>query len=100
NFTNARFSGGSSFVGGLYAEGAAHLDPWLITLGIRADDYSSSGGHVLQKSLITGLTTLDRTFPSKSTVVPTARAGVRYDANDDLYLRTAAYEGFRAPSLN
>jgi len=67
---------------------------------VRADDYSSSGGHVLQESLITGLVTLDKTFPSKSTVVPTARAGVRYDVNDDVYLRTAAYEGFRPPSLN
>lgn len=100
NFTNARFSGGSSFVGGLYGEGAAHLDPWLITLGVRADEYSSSGGHILQKSLITNLVTLDKTFASKNTVVPTARAGVRYDLDDGLYVRTATYEGFRAPSLN
>ncbi len=25
---------------------------------------------------------------------------MRYDLSDSLYLRTAAYEGFRAPSLN
>jgi vitamin B12 transporter len=32
--------------------------------------------------------------------VPTARAGIRKDLGDGLYLRTAAYIGFRSPSLN
>ncbi|HEY1708411.1 MAG TPA: TonB-dependent receptor [Rhizomicrobium sp.] len=100
HFTQSRFSGGETFVGGLYTEAAAHLDPWLLTLGVRVDDYNSSGGHILQKTLATNAVTVDQVFPSKNNVIPTARAGVRYDVNDAFYLRTAAYEGFRAPSLN
>jgi outer membrane receptor protein involved in Fe transport len=99
-FLNGRFSGGTTFVGGLYAEGAAHLEPLLITIGIRADDYSSSGGHIIQKVLATDVVTLNTTFPSKNSIIPTARLGARYDLSDSFYVRAAAYEGFRAPSLN
>ncbi len=100
HFVNGRFSGGSTFVGGLYAEGAVHLQSWLFTLGVRADEYSSSGGHILQKVLATNVVTLDTHFPSKHGLIPTARGGVRYDVSENFYLRTAVYEGFRAPTLN
>ena len=99
-FTMNRASGGRSFVGGGYAEGAAHLDDvWLITVGVRADQWATTGGHILQSVIATGAPTLVQHFPSRSGVVPTARAGVRRDFGD-FYLRSAAYEGFRAPSLN
>ena len=32
--------------------------------------------------------------------MPTGRVGVRYSLNDDLWLRAAAYAGFRAPTIN
>ncbi|GAA0560287.1 TonB-dependent receptor [Rhizomicrobium electricum] len=97
-FTLGRVSGGDSVVGGLYAEGAYREGPWLATLGVRADAWSSSNGHTAQTTLATGaITTQD--WPSRSGVLPTARAGLRY-GDDALYVRTAAYKGFRAPSLN
>jgi len=98
-FTMNRVSGGDGFVGGGYAEGAARLDDWLVTLGVRADEWSSTGGHLVQNVIKTGQVTLNQRFASRSGVVPTARAGVRRDFGD-FFVRSAAYEGFRAPSLN
>lgn len=100
HFVNGRFSGGKTFVGGLYAESAAHFDNWLLTLGIRADEFSSASGHIIQKVLATNVVTLNQQFPSRSGLIPTARGGLRYDLSDGFYLRSAAYEGFRAPTLN
>jgi outer membrane receptor protein involved in Fe transport len=98
-FTQERVSGGKTLVGGLYAEAARHNGDWLLTLGVRADAWSSSNGRVLQTSLVTGTVISDDRFPSRSGLLPTVRAGLRRDF-DSFYLRTAAYEGFRAPSLN
>jgi outer membrane receptor protein involved in Fe transport len=98
-FTMNRVSGGDGFVGGGYAEGAARFDNWLLTLGVRADEWTSTGGHLVQNVIKTGQVTVNQHFAPRGGVVPTARGGVRYDFGD-LYLRSAAYEGFRAPSLN
>ncbi len=99
-FTQGRVSGGKSFVGGFYAEGACHLGDWLLTAGIRADQWSTTNGHLIQTNLSSGAVTLDQHYASRSGVVPTARAGVRRNFGEGFYLRSAAYAGFRAPSLN
>ena len=99
-FTSGRHAGGASFVGGVYAEGAHRADGWLITAGLRADHWETSNGHVIQNSLATGAITVDDHFKSKGGTLPTGRLGVRRDLDDGFYLRSAAYEGFRAPSLN
>jgi outer membrane receptor protein involved in Fe transport len=98
-FTQGRVSGGKTSVGGLYAEGASHLGNWLLTLGVRADRWSSSDGHLIQTVFATDAVTTTL-YPSKHGIVPTARGGVRYDVSEGFYLRSAAYAGFRAPSLN
>ncbi|MEI9929342.1 MAG: TonB-dependent receptor [Rhizomicrobium sp.] len=93
---STRVSGGRSSVAGLYVEGASRFNGWLLTAGLRADEWETANGHLIQ----TGVAPTDITYPSRSGVLPTARFGARYDLNDTLYLRSAAYEGFRAPSLN
>jgi vitamin B12 transporter len=99
-FHSSRFSGGRSFVGGLYAEGASRFDGFLVTAGARIDEWKDSGGHILERSLATGAITLDNKFASRSGAIPTARGGIRKEIGSGLYLRAAGYEGFRAPSLN
>jgi outer membrane receptor protein involved in Fe transport len=99
-FHSRRFAGGRSFVGGAYAEGASRFDGWLLTGGIRIDEWKDSDGHVVERSLATGAVTLANYFASRSGAIPTARAGIRKEIGDGLYIRSAAYEGFRAPSLN
>ena len=97
-FTLGRVSGGDATVGGLYAEAAYHDDAWLATLGLRADAWSNSNGHIIQTTLASGAVDAQM-FTARAGILPTARAGLRY-GDDRLYLRTAAYRGFRAPSLN
>ncbi|MEI9886195.1 MAG: TonB-dependent receptor [Rhizomicrobium sp.] len=75
-------------------------DRLLITAGLRADHWASTGGHLIQTTLATGVVTVNQTTPSKSGIVPTARLGLRQELGDGLFLRAAAYGGFRAPSLN
>lgn len=99
-FTRGRVSGGRSFVGGVYAETASRFDGWLLTAGVRADQWASTGGHLIQTTLATGAVTVNQRNPSKSGVVPTARVGARRELDGGLYVRSAAYGGFRAPTLN
>jgi vitamin B12 transporter len=99
NFTMKRVAGGQTFVGGLYVEAAGRFPGWLLTLGLRADEWASTGGHLVQSQLSNGATTLSEHFKSRSGIVPTARAGIRHDF-DGLFVRSAVYAGFRAPTLN
>jgi len=99
-FQNRRVSGGKTVVEGVYAEGATRFDGWLVTLGARLDRWANSDGHIIQTSAITGALT-STTYPgSRSGTIATARAGVRKDITEDLYVRAAAYNGFRPASLN
>lgn len=100
NFVSNRVSGGKNFVGGAHAEAAIDRAPWLFTAGLRLDYWRSYGGHVVQRTRATGAVTLDQEYDAKDGVVPTARGGVRYEAGNGLFVRSAAYAGFRVPSLN
>jgi outer membrane receptor protein involved in Fe transport len=95
-----RISGGRSAVEGLYVEIAARPDGWLFTLGARIDGWETANGHLTESVVATGDITKQQVYPSRSGTLPTARAGIRRELGDGLYLRGAAYEGFRAPSLN
>src|ERR1051326_7142681 len=99
-FQNRRISGGNSVVEGVYLEGASRIEGWLFTLGGRVDYWENSNAHILQSSAITGAITSTTLPPSKSGTVPTGRAGVRKELDDELYVRAAAYNGFRPASLN
>ncbi len=94
--TSTRTSGGRSSVAGIYVEGASRFNGWLFTAGLRGDEWQTANGHLIQ----TGVAPQDVRYPSRSGTLPTARVGARYTLSDTLYLRSAAYEGFRAPSLN
>ena len=100
-FTNRRISGGKSTVAGLYAEGASRLgDGWLLTAGARLDKWENTDGHIIQSSAITGALTSDTRPASSHDTLPNGRIGLRKDLDDDLYVRTSAYNGFRPASLN
>ncbi|HSM96119.1 MAG TPA: TonB-dependent receptor [Rhizomicrobium sp.] len=100
DFSNKRRSGGKETIGGLYGEGAYDDGLWLLTLGLRADYWSTAQGHLVQQNRATNAVLLDKDFKGREGTVPTARAGVRRSIIGDQYLRVAAYEGFRVPTLN
>jgi outer membrane receptor protein involved in Fe transport len=94
--TGVRTGGGGQAIAGAYAEASRDIGPWLITGGVRLDVWEDFDSSLVQ----TGSTVLDQHPANRSGVVPTGRIGLRRDLTQSLYLRAAAYAGFRAPTLN
>lgn len=99
-FTRDREAGGQTLVGGGYLEVAYDAAPWLVAGGVRLDGWSSSDAKRIERDTATGKVTLEEHAPDASGTLPTARLGVRYSLTPALWLRTAAYAGFRPPTLN
>jgi vitamin B12 transporter len=99
-YTMGRDAGGKTFVGGVYLESAYDQGPWLVTGGVRVDEWRSLHAQRHEFVLATGVTSLNSSAPDASGTVPTGRIGVRYTLTPDLWVRGAAYAGFRAPTIN
>ena len=99
-FLDNRRSGGQMIVGGGYGELAYDTGAWLLTAGVRADEWATSQGHLVQSNIASGAVSLQSNPPSRDGIVPTGRLGIRRNFADGEYLRAAAYAGFRAPTLN
>jgi vitamin B12 transporter len=99
-FTRNRVAGGETLVGGLYLEAARTDGPLLISGGVRVDGWRSTDAKRLETDRANGAITLNSTTPDASGTVPTGRAAVRYEVSPALYLRSAAYAGFRPATLN
>jgi outer membrane cobalamin receptor len=99
-YTKNRLAGGEEGVAGLYLEGARAWSGWLLTGGVRVDDWRQTDSELIERTISTGAVTLNSPSPNKSGAEPTGRIGLRRDLTDSLYLRAAAYTGFRQPTLN
>ena len=99
-FTRGRESGGTTAVGGVYAEGVLDRGDWLVTGGARIDAWRQQDAVRRERDLATGAVTLNQTSPNTSGTTPTARFGARRRLGHAGWLRGAAYAGFRAPTLN
>jgi outer membrane receptor protein involved in Fe transport len=99
-FTRDRRAGGDTMIAGGYAEATWLSGPLLITGGARVDWWSSTDARRIERNIQTGALTVDSSPPDKSGTVPSARGGIKYDLTETLYLRGAAYAGFRQPTLN
>jgi len=99
-FTRDRRAGGQTLVAGGYVEAAWHPGQWLLTGGLRYDYWSSTDAHRIEHNIQTGAVTLNAPTPDADGSLPSGRIGARYDLSDALYVRSAAYTGFRAPTLN
>ncbi|WP_339931167.1 TonB-dependent receptor [uncultured Brevundimonas sp.] len=99
-FTRSRRAGGETSVAGAYGEGAWRGSDWLLAGGLRLDHWTSENGRRLERSLTTGLTTLDETDPDRSGTVTSARFAVRRELGRDYAVRAATYSSFRPATLN
>ena len=99
-FTMGRDAGGQTFVGGGYLDVDFANGPWLVTGGARLDQWRSQDAQRHEYVLATRVTSLNNPAADASGTVPTGRIGVRYSVDPDLWLRGAAYAGFRAPTIN
>jgi vitamin B12 transporter len=99
-FTKSRIAGGETFTGGAYAEASYTAGAWLVTGGVRVDDWETFDGQRIESVIKTGVVTLAQHPADRGGVLPTARLGVRRAFGDGLAWRAAAYAGFRQPTLN
>ena len=99
-FTRNRIAGGQTLVAGGYGEATFASGPWLITGGARFDGWETRNGHRVETDRTTGAITFQDHPVDRSGTVPSGRIGVRRDLGDGVYFRTAAYSGFRPPTLN
>ncbi|MDB5451956.1 MAG: TonB-dependent receptor [Caulobacteraceae bacterium] len=99
-FTRNRVAGGDTSVAGVYAEGTLKRSAWLLTGGARIDHWGNSNAKRIETDTANGAVTLNSPAPDRDGWLPTGRAGLRYQFNDQAYWRSAAYVGFRPPTLN
>ena len=99
-FTRNRVAGGHTLVAGLYGEGTVKTAGWLLTGGGRVDHWSTTDAHRVETDVATGAVTFTQNSPDRDGWLPTGRLGARYAFNENGYWRSAAYVGFRPPTLN
>jgi vitamin B12 transporter len=99
-FTRGRTAGGKTSVAGIYVETALDRDPWLITGGVRLDRWSNTDALRREWDLANNQTLLEQTSPDADGTTPTGRIGIRYTLTPQVWVRGAAYAGFRPPTLN
>jgi vitamin B12 transporter len=98
--TRGRVAGGESANIGAFAEGAWTSDALTLTLGGRLDRWTISKGRLREHVFATGQLLTDSHFADRGGWEPTGRAGVAYRIGGELTLRSAAYLGWRLPTLN
>jgi vitamin B12 transporter len=98
--TRRRFAGGESLTTGAYAEATGNLGGVILTGGARIDHWQITGGHLFERVIATGQVLRNDKDPKREGWLPTARGGVWIDLGRGLDLRSAAYLGWRMPTLN
>ena len=98
--TRRRLAGGQTMTSGAFAELTAPLGAMTLTGGARIDRWSISGGHLLERVIATGQVLRDETDAPRGGWLPTARGGALAAIGGGLSLRSAAYLGWRMPTLN
>jgi outer membrane receptor protein involved in Fe transport len=98
--TRRRLAGGDSGTEGLFAEGTWTGGRLTLSGGARVDHWSISNGKLVESEVAGGALLRDDRYPDRSGWRPTARAGAVFDAGGGFSLRSAAYLGWRMPTLN
>jgi vitamin B12 transporter len=98
--TRSREAGGLSETAGLFAEASAKLGAVTLTGGGRIDHWTITRGRLIERTIATGAFIRNEIAPDRKGWEPTARGGLAWKASDTLSLRTAAYLGWRLPTLN
>jgi vitamin B12 transporter len=97
--TRGRVAGGEAQTLGGFAEAAWTGKTLTLTAGGRIDRWDISDGRLHERVLATGQVLTDSAFPDRSGWQPTGRVGAAWRAGE-LTLRSAAYLGWRLPTLN
>ncbi|HEX9947686.1 MAG TPA: TonB-dependent receptor [Allosphingosinicella sp.] len=98
--TRGRVAGGRTQTLGGFGEAAWTAEPVTLTAGGRIDRWTLSNGRLNERVPATGAVLTDTAFRDRSGWEPTGRVGIAWRAADGLTLRSAAYLGWRLPTLN
>jgi outer membrane receptor protein involved in Fe transport len=98
--TRRRFAGGDTSTGGAFAEATGAVGKLTLTGGARIDHWQVSNGHLFEKVIATNAVLRDDKDAKREGWLPTARGGAVLKWDNGLSLRTAAYLGWRMPTLN
>jgi outer membrane receptor protein involved in Fe transport len=100
-FTRERQAGGKAVTAGAFAEAEFPLSAaTMLTLGGRIDRWHLSDGVRQETDRATGSFTLNRVELKRQGTELTGRAAVAWDISPALTVRSAAYTGWRLPTLN
>ena len=98
--TRRRRAGGETWTQGLFAELSDALGGVTLSAGARLDHWQIRGGHLVEQTIATGVTSRNERYSPREGWLPTARGGVLASIGAGLSLRGAAYLGWRMPTLN
>jgi outer membrane receptor protein involved in Fe transport len=98
--TRRRIAGGESWTAGAFAEASADAGILTLTGGARLDHWQIADGRLFEQTIATGAVLRDERDPSRDGWLPTARGGVVARLGGGFSLRSAAYLGWRMPTLN
>lgn len=98
--TRRRIAGGESWTAGVFSEASADLGPITLTGGARLDRWRISDGHLFERQIATGTVLRDDHYGARNSWLPTVRGGLLAPLGGGLSLRSAAYLGWRMPTLN
>jgi outer membrane receptor protein involved in Fe transport len=100
NPTRRRFAGGDTWTAGAFAEMTGDLGRVTLTGGARVDHWQIDNGHLFERVIATDAVLRDEKYASRSGWLPTARGGAVMAMGGGFSLRSAAYLGWRMPTLN
>ena len=98
--TRRRRAGGETWTTGAFAEASAKLGGLTLSGGARIDHWQVNDGHLFEQTIATGDVLRNDHFKKRNGSLPTARGGVLASLGSGLSLRSAAYLGWRMPTLN
>jgi outer membrane receptor protein involved in Fe transport len=98
--TRRRLAGGETWTSGAFAEATADLGRVTLSGGARLDYWQVTDGHLFEKVIATGAVLRDDHDGKRHGWLPTARGGVLAPIGGGFSLRSAAYLGWRMPTLN
>ena len=98
--TKRRRAGGETWTQGAFAELSDMLGGVTLSGGARIDHWQVAGGHLLEQTIATSLVTRSEIYAKRQGWLPTARGGFLAPLGAGCSLRSAAYLGWRMPTLN
>jgi outer membrane receptor protein involved in Fe transport len=98
--TRRREAGGVNTTVGAFADLSLEAGDLTLSGGARVDRWTIANGALVERALAGGAALTDARFASRSGWEPTGRVGAALRVGSGATVRTAAYRGWRLPTLN